>query len=248
MASDTTGTTHERQLSVDITLQQGDFALQAAFDTLPGITVITGPSGAGKSTLMSTIAGAIRPDGGRITLGDRVFDDCDKKTHLRPAKRWIGYVLQDSLLFPHLSVRQNMLYGHGGNKDAPWSLEDVARIMQIDHLLDRNPHQLSGGEGRRVAIGRALLSGPDILLLDEPLANLDSRRRLAILPLIERLRDEFGLPIVYVTHAWPEIIRLADMLVIMEAGRITAQGPLADVLADTTDLAALGLDGSATQW
>jgi len=229
-------------LTVDLSLKQDGFSLEADFEVDPGITVITGPSGAGKSTLVGTIAGAAKPDQGRIALGDNVFFDSAKGAFMRPADRRIGYVLQDSLLFPHMTVRRNMLYGHRAG--AAWPLEDVATILEITHLLDRSPHQLSGGERRRVAIGRALLSNPDILLLDEPLANLDNARRSAILPLIERLRDEFALPIIYVTHAWPEIIRLADTLMVMREGRIQAMGPLAEVLAANNDLAHMGLDGS----
>jgi molybdate transport system ATP-binding protein len=235
-------------LAVDLSLSQDGFTLKATFEVGPGITVITGPSGAGKSTLVGTIAGASRPGiasiamGGSIALGDRVFFDSSKRAFMRPADRRIGYVLQDSLLFPHMDVRRNLLYGQ--RRGAAWSLADVADILEIAELLDRSPHQLSGGERRRVAIGRALLSNPEILLLDEPLANLDHARRSAILPLIERLRDEFALPIIYVTHAWPEIIRLADTLMVMRGGRIQAMGPLSDVLAENNDLASMGLDGS----
>ena len=234
-----------RGLSVDIEVQRDGFHLAAAFKSGPGITVISGPSGAGKSTLISAIAGAIKPDRGHIRLNDRVFYDADQGIHLNPADRQIGYVLQDSLLFPHMDVRANLLYGSQG--DAAWSIKDVADILEITALMDRAPQQLSGGERRRVAIGRALLSNPEILLLDEPLANLDVARRSAILPLVERLRDEFALPILYVTHAWPEIIRLADTLVVIDKGSIQAMGALSDVLAQNTGLSDMGLDGSVIE-
>lgn len=230
-------------LSLDITLQQGDFSLQATLDIGPGITVLTGPSGAGKSTLAGVIAGATRPDSGNISLGKTIFFNAS--TWLPPQRRKLGYVLQDSLLFPHLSIRSNLLYGH--DKAAPFSLDDVASTLDITDLLDRSPHQLSGGERRRVALGRAILTNPSLLILDEPLANLDAPRRAAILPMVEQLRDRFDLPILYVTHSWDEIIRLADTLVLMENGRITAQGPLADVLTGQAGPAAMGIDGAVIE-
>ena len=230
-------------LSLDIALQQGDFSLQAALEIGTGITVLTGPSGAGKSTLAGVIAGATRPDTGRMSLGETVF--FDNTTWLPPQQRKLGYVLQDSLLFPHLSVRSNLLYGHDSN--APFSLDDVASTLDITDLLDRSPHQLSGGERRRVALGRAILTNPSLLILDEPLANLDAPRRAAILPMVEQLRDRFDLPILYVTHNWDEIIRLADTLVLMESGCITANGPLAEVLAGQAGPAAMEIDGAVIE-
>ena len=232
-------------LQIDITLARDGFTLQANTQIGSGITVVTGPSGAGKSTLIGAIAGAVKPDRGRISLNDHIFFDTASRRHLRPAARNIGYVLQDSLLFPHMSVKQNLLYG--SRKSSTWTVDDIAKILEIDGLLARRPKQLSGGERRRVAIGRALMTNPQLLLLDEPLANLDATRRRAILPLIERLRDEFDLPIIYVTHAWSEIIRLADRLIVMKDGQITNQGTLSEVLATDDIGAELGLDGSVIE-
>jgi molybdate transport system ATP-binding protein len=230
------------ELQIQIELERSGFMLQANAMINDGITVITGSSGAGKSTLIGAIAGAVKPDLGRISLNNQVFCDTATGRHLRPSARNIGYVLQDSLLFPHMSVEQNLRYGM--RKSAPWSVGHIARILEIDGLLARRPEQLSGGERRRVAIGRALMTNPQLLLLDEPLANLDAARRQAILPLIERLRDEFDMPIIYVTHAWSEIIRLADRLIVMKEGQILDQGTLSNVLAKDGLGMELGLDGS----
>jgi molybdate transport system ATP-binding protein len=229
-------------LQIDITRERDGFILQANIEIGDGITVVTGPSGAGKSTLIGVIAGAVKPDHGRISLNGQIFCDTAKRTHLRPADRNVGYVLQDSLIFPHMSVEQNLLYGSG--RSSRWTVDSIAKILEIDGLLARRPEQSSGGERRRVALGRALMSDPLLLLLDEPLANLDAARRSTILPLVERLRDEFELPIIYVTHAWSEIIRLADQLIVMKDGQIVSQGSLSDVLLKDELGIELGLDGS----
>lgn len=220
-------------LDVDIQARQGDFALQVRF-TAParGLTALFGPSGAGKSSILALVAGLRRPARGRITLDDRALFDSDARINLPPERRDIGYVFQDALLFPHLTVLANLRYGIGrmAAADAAATLERLVALLDIGHLLHRRPPGLSGGERQRVAIGRALLSGPRLLLMDEPLAALDPARKAEILPYIEAVRDEWGIPILYVSHALPEILRLADHAVRMERGRVTASGTLAAVL------------------
>lgn len=214
--------------SVDITARRGTFVLQVAFEAEHGITVVTGPSGAGKSTLVDVIAGAITPDRGTIKVVDRVLYD-HASINLKPGERRAGYVLQDTLLFPHLTVHANLTFGGEGNNSV--GMDDIIELLDIAPLLDRRPHELSGGERRRVALGRAILANPNFLLMDEPLANLDAQRRNDILPLIETMRDRFRIPIMYVTHSWPEIIRLADTVIVMDAGKVAASGNLQDVLS-----------------
>jgi molybdate transport system ATP-binding protein len=232
-------------LEVDVALRRGAFALAAAFRAGPGVTVLTGPSGGGKSSLAAAIAGLVRPDSGRIAVGETVLFDARAGVDVPVAARRIGYVLQDALLFPHLSVRGNLTYSRRGG---PLSLERVTEILGIASLLDRRPSTLSGGERQRVAIGRALLSGPALLLMDEPLASLDAPRRAELLPFIESLRDLLGLPIVYVTHHWPEIVRLADTLVILAGGGVLAAGSLQAVLTeDDPALAGLVPEGSVLE-
>lgn len=214
-------------IDVDIGLRRGGFALRAAFGAGPGITVLAGPSGSGKSSLVAAVAGLLRPARGRIVIGGRVLFDSSRGIDVRTADRRIGYVLQDALLFPHLSVRGNLTYSR---RPGSVTLDRVTGILGIGGLLDRKPAGLSGGERQRVAIGRALLSGPSLLLMDEPLASLDAARRAELLPFIETLRDELALPVIYVTHNWPEIIRLADTAVLIEQGTVHAAGALQAVL------------------
>jgi molybdate transport system ATP-binding protein len=221
-------------LSVDIGARVGTLNIEARFDSVAGsITALHGRSGAGKTSIVNMIAGLTTPDSGRITLGDRVLFDSQSRTCLAPQDRRVGYVFQEDRLFPHLSVRRNLLYGEARARStgSPLNFAEVVDMLGIDHLLDRQPHHLSGGEKQRIAIGRALLSGPDILLLDEPLANLDIERRADILPFIERLRDATGIPVLYVSHATEEIIRLADTVVMIADGRTIASGPVEDVMS-----------------
>ncbi len=202
-----------------------------------------GRSGAGKTTIAQGVAGLLRPDAGRIVLGGEVLLDTARGICLPPHRRRLGYVFQDARLFPHMSVRQNLDYGRRLSASPPDAAE-AARIIDllgIGALLDRRPGGLSGGERQRVALGRAILSGPRGLLMDEPLAALDEARKAEILPYIERLRDGFGLPILYVSHSVAEVARLADTVVLMEAGRVTAAGPAADLLADPGHAGAFGL-------
>ena len=216
------------------------FTLDARFHAPPGVTVLFGRSGSGKTTIINAVAGLLSPDQGRIAAGDWVLLDTKSGLQLRPHRRRIGYIFQEGRLFPHLSVRQNLGYGAWfAPKDAP--REDMGRIVDLlglGALLDRRPGALSGGEKQRVAIGRALLSAPKLILADVPLAALDEARKAEILPYLERLRDEVNIPILYVSHAASEVARLASSVVAIEAGRVVAQGPAAEVLGDPAILPA----------
>ncbi|MBX3498483.1 MAG: molybdenum ABC transporter ATP-binding protein [Alphaproteobacteria bacterium] len=220
-------------IEVDIALRIGDFDLAAAFDAPAGsVTALFGRSGSGKSTIIDCVAGLRRPDRGRVVVeGETLF--ADGGTNVPPEGRRLGYVFQDARLFPHLSVVSNLRYGErgarGGRRIA--SFDDVVALLGIGHLLERRPGTLSGGERQRVAIGRALLSQPRALLMDEPLAALDRERKAEVLPYIERLRDRFGLPILYVSHAVEEVVRLAQKVVRIEHGRITGVGPVEEMLS-----------------
>ncbi|MER5171825.1 molybdenum ABC transporter ATP-binding protein [Thioclava kandeliae] len=226
-------------LDVSLRHRAGQLDLAVAFTAPTGVTALFGPSGAGKSTVISAISGLLRPDQGRITLGGTPLFDRANRIDMPAHRRRIGYVFQDPRLFPHLGVRGNLDYGA---KRAPKgaqgpAFDQVIEMLGIAPLLDRRVAALSGGEKARVSIGRALLSKPQILLMDEPLAALDTPRRAEILPFLERLRDT-GLPIVYVSHSVAEIARLADTLVLIEQGKTRASGPLRSLLADP-DLAHL---------
>jgi molybdate transport system ATP-binding protein len=203
-------------IEISATLRRGGFALEAAFDSEARVTALVGPSGVGKTTVLNIIAGLLRPDAGRVVVDGAVLLDTATRTFVPPHRRGIGYVFQDARLFPHLSVRRNLLYGRwfARGRAGP-GLEEVATLLGIAPLLDRGTNRLSGGEAQRVALGRAILSHPRLLLMDEPLASLDDARKNEILPYIEKLRDEFRIPIVYVSHAAAEVERLADMVVRM---------------------------------
>ncbi|MFC0389601.1 molybdenum ABC transporter ATP-binding protein [Muricoccus vinaceus] len=217
---------------------QGSFALEAAFSTpTPGVTAVFGPSGCGKSTLLSAIAGLLRPDGGRVALDGGVLLDTAARVFVPPERRRCGVVFQDARLFPHLSVETNLRYGARrapGGAEGP-GFEEVVSLLGIAPLLARRPGALSGGERQRVALGRALLCRPRLLLMDEPLAALDAPRRAEVLPFLARVRHRFRLPILYVTHALDEVDRLADHLVLMEAGRVLAADTV-EALSGRTDL------------
>ena len=200
-------------IDIDVTRRLGDRVIAARFAAGPGLTALFGPSGAGKTSILNMVAGLLRPDRGHIRVGDRTL--FDSATDLSPEARRVGYVFQDGRLFPHRRVRANLTYGLDlaplANR---WmSLDEATRFLGIDHLLDRWPQGLSGGEAQRVAIGRALLAGPEILLMDEPLSSLDAARRGDIMKVIERIRDELGLPILYVSHDRAEVDRLATQVV-----------------------------------
>ncbi|HTU23095.1 MAG TPA: ATP-binding cassette domain-containing protein [Gemmataceae bacterium] len=200
------------------------FTLDAAFTLQTSITVLSGRSGSGKTTILSILAGLRRPDRGRIRLDSTVLFDSDARMDLPPEARRIGYVFQDYLLFPHLSVRRNLLYGWRRRPaDAqPPSLERVVEVLELGELLDRLPHTLSGGQRQRVALGRVLLCGPRLLLLDEPLASVDEALRERVLGYIEQVLHEWDIPTLYVTHNAAEAERLARQRVCLEAGRVTS--------------------------
>lgn len=220
-------------IGVDVRHSVGGFNLDAAFESSGSLTALFGPSGSGKTTLVNLIAGLIRPNEGRIVAGDRVLADSERRIMLPASRRRIGYVFQDARLFPHLTVKQNLRYGRFfAPRGERYVGEDVViDLLGIRHLLDRRPDGLSGGEKQRVAIGRALLASPRLLLMDEPLASLDEPRKAEILPYIERLRDEGGIPIVYVSHSVAEVARLATEIVVLREGKVAAFGPTSAILS-----------------
>lgn len=202
---------------VDVAISRGDRTVRAAFTAAGGLTALFGPSGAGKTSVLDALAGLVRPQSGHIRLGDRTLFDARESIDVPPEQRACGYVFQDSRLFPHRSVSHNLLYGWNlAPPDRRWLEPDEAvEFLGIAHLLERMPRHLSGGEAQRVAIGRALLAGPRFLLMDEPLGSLDAARREEIMRVIERVRDELRLPILYVSHDRAEVERLADRVVAM---------------------------------
>jgi molybdate transport system ATP-binding protein len=219
-------------IRVDVARAYPAFRVETAFEAdSEGITALFGRSGAGKTSLVNMLAGLLRPDRGRIELDGTVLFDSAKGIDLPPERRRLGYVFQESRLFPHMSVRANLTYGMRRTPPAQRRIgpDEVVEVLGIGHLLDRRPRQLSGGERQRVALGRALLASPRLLLMDEPLASLDAARKAEILPFIERMRDAFAVPVVYVTHAMDEIVRLADTLVLLDEGRVAAVGPVEDL-------------------
>jgi molybdate transport system ATP-binding protein len=220
-------------LEVDVRHRQGSFRLEASFASDAAVTALFGKSGAGKTTVVNVIAGLIRPDAGRVVVNGQVLLDTVRRTWVPARQRRVGYVFQEGRLFPHLTVRQNLLYGRFFTPAAERYavLDQVVALLDIAPLLDRRPAGLSGGEKQRVAIGRALLASPRILLLDEPLASLDPGRKTEILFYIERLRDELRIPMVYVTHEIEEIVRLAERMVLMSDGRSVACGPVPEIMA-----------------
>jgi len=213
-------------LRVDVSKQLGEFSLEAAFESQGRVTGLFGASGAGKSSLINMIAGLLRPDRGVIALDGDTLDDTAAGIHVPPHRRRIGYVFQDARLFPHLDVRQNLDYGRRMNRLAVDSSQHkrITDLLDIGQLLDRRPGQLSGGERQRVALGRALLSKPRLLLMDEPLGSLDEGRKVEILPYLVRLRDEAGIPMVYVSHDAAELRQVATQIVMLRGGRVTALG------------------------
>ncbi len=218
-------------LTVDIEKALGDFTLSARFASSGGVTALFGRSGAGKSTLTNAIAGLVRPDRGSIRLDDAVLFDAGGHVDVPVRKRGIGYVFQEGRLFPHYSVHGNLMYGRRRTpRRQRWgSFDQIVELLGIGDLLQRRPAGLSGGEKQRVAIGRALLQSPRLLIMDEPLASLDPARKEEILPYVERLRDEMKLPIVYVSHSVDEVTRLADTLVLLADGKVIASGTVNDV-------------------
>jgi molybdate transport system ATP-binding protein len=213
-------------LRVDVSKQLGEFAIEASFTSEGRVTGLFGASGAGKTSLISMIAGLLRPDRGLIAIDGEVLDDTTARVHVPAHLRRIGYVFQDARLFPHLDVRQNLDYGRRMNRlaDNPAQRARVTELLDIGGLLDRRPGKLSGGERQRVALGRALLAQPRLLLMDEPLGSLDEERKVEILPYLVRLRDEAAIPMVYVSHDAAELRQLATQIVMMQRGRVSAFG------------------------
>lgn len=213
-------------LLVDIEKQLGDFRLETSFTSNGLVTGLFGNSGAGKTSIINMVAGLVTPDRGRIVLDEETLDDTDLHLHIPPHQRRIGYVFQDARLFPHLDVMQNLDYGrrmNGLDRDAAAEKHTVD-LLDIGHLLNRRPAQLSGGERQRVALGRALLAKPRLLLLDEPLGSLDEERKAEILPYFVRLRDEASVPMVFVSHDAGEMRRVATNVVMLKRGKVVASG------------------------
>jgi molybdate transport system ATP-binding protein len=218
-------------IRVDVALKLGAFNLDITFENDAGITALFGRSGSGKSMTINLIAGLARPDRGSIVLDGRTLVDTKASIFIPTYRRRVGLVFQDAQLFPHLSVRKNLLFGRwfGPKTARTVPFEPVVETLGIGHLLERKPARLSGGEKQRVAMGRALLASPEILLMDEPLASLDTERKLEVLPLIESLRDEMRIPIVYVSHVIEEVARLASRVVVLENGHVAEAGTVDSV-------------------
>jgi molybdate transport system ATP-binding protein len=213
-------------LVIRLEKQLGEFVLKASFTSESGATVLFGPSGAGKTSVISMIAGLLTPDHGCIVLDGEVLFDDKARINVPASRRRIGYVFQEGRLFPHFSVQRNLDYGRwmSGHAFNSAAFRHVVELLDIGHLLDRRPGRLSGGERQRVAVGRALLMGPRLLLLDEPLASLDTARKREILPYLERLRDDARVPLIYVSHDAAEVRRIATRVVRLEAGAVTESG------------------------
>lgn len=233
-------------VKVDISHRFKGFDLDVHFHAPAGVTALFGPSGAGKTTIIQAIAGLLTPESGQIEIGDRPVFDSATQTNRAPQRRRVGYVFQEARLFPHMSVAQNLTFGpraRGQSIDTGYQ-DQLVEMLGLGGLLDRRPRALSGGEKQRVALGRALLSMPDILLLDEPLAALDVARKEDILPYLERLRDHTCLPMIYVSHAVSEVARLANHVVLLKDGKVAQMGSVEEVFSDTKAASVLGLRDS----
>jgi molybdate transport system ATP-binding protein len=222
--------------------QWGSFHLNVRFELrTPGVVALFGPSGCGKSTTINLIAGLVEADRGEVTLDDTVLLDTRRNVHVSAERRRIGYVFQDSRLFPHLSVAANLRYAQKRAIGTPYvSMEAVTDMLGLAPLMQRRTHRLSGGERQRVAIGRALLTQPRLLLLDEPLASLDRELREELLPYLESLRDQLAIPMVYVSHDFDEVLRLATHIVLMESGAVIGQGSIGKMSLDRRLRALIG--------
>ncbi|MET0547520.1 MAG: molybdenum ABC transporter ATP-binding protein [Caulobacterales bacterium] len=223
-------------LRVDVDRVLGAFAIKAAFEApAQGVTTLFGPSGSGKSSILAMLAGAIKPERGHIAIGARVLFDSRSGVNVPMEARRIGWVFQDSRLFPHLDVRRNLLFGLERAPESARTIgfDSVIQVLGLEHFLARAPRHLSGGEKQRVALGRALLAQPQLLLLDEPLAALDSTRKAEIIPFLSNAVRQFALPALYVTHSLAETVRMSDHLVLIQNGAVAASGPPAALLART---------------
>ncbi len=221
-------------IEIDVSRRLGDFQIEVEIAVEAfGITALFGQSGSGKTSLVNMLAGLLRPDRGRIAIDGKVLFDAAPGIDVPPERRRIGYVFQEHRLFPHMSVRANLEYGwrRAPAPERRIGLDQVVEVLDVARLLERRPRTLSGGEKQRISIGRALLANPRLLLMDEPLASLDAARKNEILPFIERLSGEFGVPIVYVSHSAEEIVRLADTLVLLSDGRVAAIGAVEDLMS-----------------
>jgi molybdate transport system ATP-binding protein len=237
---------------IEVALQRrrGTFALDVAFRTsdepsgAPGVIALFGPSGCGKTTTVHAISGLLRPDAGIVRIGAATLFDSTRGIEVPAERRRIGYVFQESRLFPHLDVLGNLRYGarRAGQEGPQIDFDEVVDLLGLGALLARRPRQLSGGERQRVALGRALLCRPRLMLLDEPLASLDTARRAELLPYLERLRDRLSIPMIYVSHQFEEVLRLATHIVLLEAGRVVAQGDVAAVSLAPALRAVVGSD------
>ncbi|MFL5318983.1 MAG: ATP-binding cassette domain-containing protein [Myxococcaceae bacterium] len=215
-------------IEIDLTLPLSDFDLRVSFSTNAKTIALVGSSGAGKTSVLEAIAGLRRSASGRIAINGRLLQDGN--TFLKPEQRGVGYVPQDSALFPHLSVRENVRFGL---KSAA-TFEEAVSLLELGTLLDRRPRTLSAGERQRVALARALATSPSLLLLDEPLANLDRKLRARILPFLQAVRARTSVPLIYVTHAPDEALAMAEEAVVLEHGRVLAHGPASELLARDT--------------
>jgi molybdate transport system ATP-binding protein len=231
-------------IEVDVTHRLGDFTLDAKFTAQGRFIALFGRSGSGKTTLINIIAGLIRPDRGRVVIDGRTLTDTARGIFVPSYRRRLGTVFQEGLLFPHMNVRRNLLFGawFAGSGDRKASLAYVTALLGIGDRLNRHTGGLSGGEKQRVAIGRALLASPKLLLMDEPLASLDEPRKQEIMPYLERLRDEARIPVVYVSHSVAEVARLSDTLVILAAGKVLAAGPTMELMQRLDLIPAAGGD------
>ena len=225
-------------LDLDVSLRRRHFTVSVRVEFDGGTTGLYGPSGAGKSTLFNVVAGLERPDRGRVVLGGRVLTDTSAGVHVPPERRRIGLVFQERHLFPHLTVEQNLRFGERYAKEGRISFEEVAGWLDLRQFLASRPLRLSGGEQQRVAIGRALMTSPDLLLLDEPFTGVDVERRSTILPYLRRLRDELDIPLLVISHDLPDIQRLTDRVMLMREGACIGIGSPVDLLAGSPSFAA----------
>jgi len=220
-------------LEVNVRKQLGAFIINVAFSTEgPGITAIFGPSGAGKTSVTNMVAGLLKPDEGRIYVDNEPIFDSQKGVNVTPNKRRLGYIFQEGRLFPHLSVKSNLTYGMKliPKKERRLSFDKVLDLLDLAALLHRRPSKLSGGEKQRVAIGRALLTSPSLLLMDEPLSSLDGQLKAEILPFVSKMQKEFMIPVLYVSHSIDEILSIADRVVVIRSGEVAYSGKLDPIL------------------